>query len=74
MVSSGKRWSFVDRYGIPNDINDLYSKDIVMSQYVSEIKCIHDSADKSSLFGVGSVDLGTVDPSAAQRSLSSCRQ
>ena len=41
MVSSWKQWTFVDRYRIPNVIKMLYSKDIVMSQYASEIKYIH---------------------------------
>ena len=41
MVSSGNEWCFVDRYRILNDIKMLYSKEIVMSQYASEIKYIH---------------------------------
>ncbi len=52
MVSSGNRWAFVDRYGIPNDVSMLYSKDIVMSQYASEIKYIHAGMSSDIVWGL----------------------
>ena len=44
MVSSGNEWQIMNRYNIVNDSSKLHNKDIVMSQYASEIKCIHDKA------------------------------
>ena len=51
MVSSGNRWSFVDRYRIPNGSSMLYNKEIRMSENASEIKCIHDRAGSQAKSG-----------------------
>ena len=56
----------MDRYSIPNDINMLCGKDIGCHRFASEIKYIRGRHVKR--YRLGSVDLGTVDPSAAQRS------
>ena len=49
MVSSGKQWSFVDRYGIANGSSKLYNKEIRLPAFLNGIKCIHDSAGSQAI-------------------------
>jgi len=51
VVSSGKQWSFVDRYGIANGSSKLYNKEIRLPAFLNGIKYIR--AGKSRQFAWG---------------------
>ncbi len=53
---------FSGGYGIANGYSMLYNKEIVLSAFASEIKCIHDSAGSQAFLGWGQQTWGQQTP------------
>ena len=62
----------MDRCRILNNISMLGSRERGMSAFASPIKYIRDGRQVKGI--IAFIGVGTLDPSAAQRSLSPCRQ